>query len=92
MSGWTWGAKTRELILTKKYQVTRHLLKNKVYSPVICLCFGVWVTLGRRTGWQSHTCVKNLGVEVCSKFGGDWSRGSCVIEGNRHIDRKAQIV
>jgi len=37
----------------------------------------------RESGWQSHTCVKILpqvGVEVCSKFGVDWSGGSRVKE------------
>jgi len=51
------------------------------------LGFGVWGTPesgGHRvwgSGWQGQTCVKNLpraGVEVCAKFGEDWSGGSRV--------------
>jgi len=42
---------------------------------------GVW-----GLGWWGHSCVKNLsrvGVEVCAKFGGDWSGSSGVKRGNR---------
>jgi len=31
-------------------------------------------------------------VEVCAKFGGDWSGGSLVKEGNRYIHRYKQSV
>jgi len=40
----------------------------------------------RGLGWQGHTCIKNLsrvGVEICTKFGGDWSSGSRVKEGHK---------
>jgi len=43
---------------------------------------GVW-----DSGWWGNTCVKNLSqvaVEVCAKFGGDWSGGSCTKEGHRY--------
>jgi len=41
----------------------------------------------RYPGVRGLGCVKNLswvGVEVCSKFGGDWSGGSRVKEGYRY--------
>jgi len=42
----------------------------------------------RGSGCRGHTCVKNLpcqvGVEVCAKFGGDWSSGLRVKEGHRY--------
>jgi len=40
----------------------------------------------RGWGWWGHTCVKNLsrvGVEVCTKFGGDWYCGTRRKEGYR---------
>jgi len=63
-----------------------HFLSSKIFSPVICLGFRVWGTPGSGgSGWQGQTCVKHLpqvGVEVCAKFGGDWSRVSPVKEGH----------
>jgi len=41
----------------------------------------------RELGCQGNTSVKNVpqvGVEVCTKFGGDWSYGSRVKEGHRY--------
>jgi len=46
---------------------------------------GTWGPLG--SGWQGHTCVKNIprvGVEVFAKFGGDWSGGSHVKKGDSY--------
>jgi len=40
------------------------------------------------SGWRGHTRVKGLpqvGVEVCTKFGGDWSGSSRVKEGHWYI-------
>jgi len=49
--------------------------------------FRVWSTPGfRGRVGEGHACVKNLprvGGEVCAKFGGDWSGGSCVKRGHR---------
>jgi len=39
----------------------------------------------RGSGWQGHTCVKNIpqvGLEVWTKFGGDWFGGLLVKEGH----------
>jgi len=60
---------------------SRHFILHKVFSPVICLGFGV-----RGLGWRDHACVKNLpwvGREVCAKFGGDWFGSS----GVKRVDR-----
>jgi len=42
----------------------------------------------RGSGWWGHACATNhpwVGVEICAKFGGDWSGGSGVKEGHRYI-------
>jgi len=49
----------------------------------------------RGLGWCRHACAKNhpwVGGEVCAKFGGDWSGGSCVKEGHRYIGTQVQTV
>jgi len=41
----------------------------------------------RGAGWWGQTCVKKLpqvGVQVCAKFGGDWSGGLLVKEEHRY--------
>jgi len=56
---------------------------------VICLDFGAWGTPGQESGGRGR-CVKNLprvGVQVCAKFGGDWSRGLLVKEGHIELDK-----
>jgi len=50
-----------------------HFLWSKVFFPVICLGFGVWGTLG--SGSRVYGVIF-VGVEVCTKFGGEWSSGS----------------
>jgi len=51
-----------------------HFTLHKVFSPIICLGFGILGYTGvRMSGWQGHSCVKNFlreSVEVCTKFGG----------------------
>jgi len=52
-------------------QPSGHFTLHKVFSPVTRLGSGCW----------GHACVKNVsrvGVEVCAKFGEDWSDGSGV--------------
>jgi len=49
----------------------------------------------RGSGWRGQTWVKSLsrvGVEVCAKFGGDWSGGSRVNEGHRKAHKYKQSV
>jgi len=61
---------------------------------MFCDLLRVW-SLGypevRGLGRRGHTCVKNLvGVEVCAKFGGDWSSGLHLKDGHRYIHRYKQ--
>jgi len=49
----------------------------------------------RGSDWWGQTCVKNLswvGVEVCTKFGGDWVGGLRVKEGYMYLLRYKQSV
>jgi len=71
----------RSISFNEKYFML--FLYINVFSPVICK--GLEFE-GVALGWRGQTCVKSLplvGMEVCTKFGGDWYGGLRVKEGHR---------
>jgi len=61
--------------------------KQSFFSSDLFRFWSLGYFIVRGLSWRGHTCVKNLpraGVEVCTKFGGDWCGGWRVKEGHRY--------
>jgi len=62
----------KQLILTNIKKGWAFFLEHKVFSPVICLGFEIWVTPGVKD-WVALITFPELVLMVCTKFVGDWS-------------------